>query len=216
MSIDPYSPVDQPKRTIAYGPLIWGTILIVVGAGWLLAALGLATLPWRAVLAAILIIVGVAAVAAAGADAPPSGLFGAGVTLSIILALLSTASSAFSLPLSGGVGDRAYSPTITTLEPEYTMVAGQMIIDLSDVDFPAGETRLEANVTFGRIVIRGIPDDVAVTVEGAATAGELSLLNSRWDGVGIRESVGDPDYEASARRLVIEARVGFGQIEVHR
>lgn len=216
MSTDPYSPIDQPKRAVAYGPLIWGTILIVVGAGWLLAALGLASLPWRAVLAAVLIIVGIAAVAVARTEAVPSGLFGAGVTLSIVLALLSTASSAFSLPLSGGFGDRNYTPTISTLETEYNMIAGQLIIHLGEVAFPEGETQLDVNVTFGRIVIDDIPDGVAVVVDGAATAGELSLLGSRWDGVGINESVADPGSATAARRLVIDARVGFGQIEVHR
>lgn len=216
MNGDPYSPVSEPTRSIAYGPLIWGTILIVVGAGWLLAALDVATVPWRAMLAAILIIVGVATLAGAASRGAPGGLFGAGVTLSIILALLSTASSAFSLPLSGGFGDRSFQPTNSTLEAEYNMLAGQMVIDLGEVTFPEGETRLGVNVTFGRIEIRRIPDDVAVSVEGAATAGQLQLLDSRWEGVGISENTSDPGFDTASRRLIIDARVGFGQVEVRR
>ncbi len=215
MSTDPYSP-EEPKRTIAYGPLIWGAILVVVGAGWLLAALDIAAVPWRALLAAILILIGIFLLATYGKSAAPEGLFGAGVTISVILALLSTFSAAFSLPLSGGVGERDYRPTIATLESEYNLVAGQMTLDLSDVEFPEGETHLKVGVTFGRIDITGIADDVALSINGRATAGELGLLGSRWNGVGIKESAADPGFPDAGRRLTIDARVGFGQIEVHR
>jgi predicted membrane protein len=215
MNMDPYSP-KEPGRTIAYGPLIWGAILVVVGAGWLLAALDITTVPWRALLAAILILIGVFLLATYSQPGAPEGLFGAGFTIAVILALLSTFSAAFSLPLSGGVGERDYHPTIATLEGEYNLVAGQMTLDLSEVEFPEGETHLAVGVTFGRIDITGIADDVAVSVDGRATAGELGLFGSRWNGVGVKESVADPGFPDASRRLAIEARVGFGQIEVHR
>jgi hypothetical protein len=210
-----YSPVET-KRTVAVGPLVWGTILIVVGAGWLLSTLGIATIPWRAALAAVLVVVGLAMTVASASDAPPQGLFGAGVTLALILALLSTANAAFSLPLAGGVGDRAIAPTIGTLEAEYQMVAGQLDIDLGGVVFPEGETQIEIGVTFGAIDVHGIPEDVSVMVSAEVTAGEMLILGSRWDGVSIDHQKMDPDFENAARRLVINARVGFGQIEVGR
>lgn len=214
MNGDPYAP-DRPERTIAYGPLIWGTILVVVGAGWLLAALDVASLPWRAVLAAVLIVIGIAMLATYGRQGA-SGLFGAGVTISVVLALLSTLSATFSLPLSGGVGDRTYTPTSETLESEYNMLAGQLTLDLAEMSFPTGETRLDVGVTFGRIVIDAIPDDIVVSIDARATAGELVLLESRWDGVNIKETVADPGFAGADRRLTINARVGFGQIEVNR
>lgn len=215
MSYDPYSPVET-KRTIAVGPLVWGTILIVVGAGWLLSTLGVATIPWRAALAAVLIVVGLAMTVASASDNPPQGLFGAGIALAVILALLSTANAAFSLPLAGGVGDRALAPTIGTLEAEYQMVAGQLDIDLGGVLFPEGETQIEIGVTFGTIEVHGIPENVSVMVNAEVTAGEMRILGSRWDGVSIDHQKMDPDFENAARRLVINARVGFGQIEVGR
>jgi hypothetical protein len=215
MNGDLYSPVDE-KRSVAMGPLVWGAILIVVGAGWLLAALDIANIPWRAALAFILIVVGVALLATASQGQAPEGLFTAGTVLAIVLALLSTASATFSLPLSGGFGDRSLSPTIATLAAEYRMVGGQLEISLRDVIFPEGETHIEVGVTFGRVVIDDIPDDVVVSVEGAVTAGELLLLGSRWDGLGIDERVAEPGFSSAGRRLSIDARVGFGQIEVNR
>ncbi|MDJ0952150.1 MAG: LiaF-related protein [Acidimicrobiia bacterium] len=215
MNGDLLSP-EEPKREIAVGPLVWGAILIVIGAGWLLATLGVANIPWRAALAAVLIVVGVALLVATARGPAPEGLFTAGVVLSIVLALLSTANAAFSLPLSGGIGDRQVDPTIATLETEYRLVAGQLDIDLSDVDFPPGETRVEVSVTFGRIYIHGIPDDVAVSIDSRITAGELSVLGSRWDGISIDQTKTEAGFATAPRRLTIEARVGFGQIEVTR
>ncbi len=215
MNNDLFSPVES-KRSIAIGPVVWGSILILVGAGWLLAALDIATIPWRAALAAVLILVGIALTATASQGQAPEGLFAAGTVLAIVLALLSTAGAAFSLPLSGGFGDRSISPTIATLEGEYRMVGGELDLSLRDVTFPEGETRIEVGVTFGVANIRDIPADVAVSVDAAVTAGELLLLGSRWDGVGIDEKLSDPGFDDATRRLVIEVRVGFGQIEVSR
>jgi predicted membrane protein len=215
MNGDPYTPAQSP-RTVAYGPLIWGAILVVVGAGWLLAALDVVSLPWRALLAAILIVIGIAMVSAYARGEPPGGLFGAGVTMSVVLALLSSFSATFSLPLSGGVGERTYSPTIGTLESAYNLMAGELTLDLAEVDLPDGDTHLEVGVTFGRIVIEEIPSNIAVAVDARATAGEVAVFNSRWDGINVKETVTDPGFSEADRRLIIDVRVGFGQIEVHR
>ncbi len=215
MNGDLYSPVE-PKRSIAVGPIVWGTILILIGVGWLLSTLGVATVPWRAALAAVLIVVGVALMAATTSGAATDGLFTAGTVLAVILALLSTANAAFSLPLAGGIGDRALQPTIATLEAEYQMVAGQLDIDLSEVQFPEGETRIDVGVTFGRIDIHDIPADVAVSIEARVTAGQMMVLGSRWDGLSIDHTKTEPGFAEAPNRLVIEARVGFGEIEVTR
>lgn len=215
MNDDLFSPVET-KRPIPVGQIVTGAILIVIGVGWLLSALDIATIPWRALLAGVLIVVGISLVAAAAQGSTPGGLVTTGVVLVITLALLSTASSAFSIPLRGGVGDRSYHPTAASLEPEYRLIAGQMHLDLTGIEIPAGETTIEVSVTFGKVVITGIPDDVATLVTARATAGEIVLFGSRWDGVGLDERAQDPSFEESARRFAIEVRVGFGQIEVTR
>jgi predicted membrane protein len=211
---DPYSP--EHARTIAYGPLVWGAILVVVGSGWLLGALDIADVPWRALIAAVLAIVGIVMVAASNREDRPEGLFGAGIALSIILALMSTFSAAFSVPLSGGVGNRSYQPTIETLDADYHLVAGELLLHLDDVVFPAGETQLSVGVTFGRIVIDGIGPDVAVSIDGRAAAGELVLLDSLQDGVSIEQQAVDPGFAEASNRLFIDARVGVGKVEVYR
>jgi predicted membrane protein len=215
MSNDFFAPAD-PKPPIPVGQIVTGAVLIVVGFGWLLSALDIATIPWRALLAAVLIVVGVALTAAASRGAAPGGLIGTGITLTVILAILSTVSTAFSVPLRGGFGDRNYSPTITSLETEYHLIAGQLELSLANVAFPEGETRIEAGVTFGKLVVDGIPDNVAVAVEVSAAAGQVKVLDSLWEGVGIDEAATEAGFAEATRRLVVEARVAFGQIEVSR
>lgn len=215
MSNDIFTPAD-PKPTIPVGQIVTGAVLIVIGVGWLLSVLDVATIPWRALLAAVLIVVGVALAAAASRGAAPGGLIGTGIALTVILAVLSTVSTAFSVPLRGGFGERSYSPTITNLEPEYHLIAGQLELDLADVEFPVGETRLEAGVTFGKLVVDGIPANVAVSVQASAAAGQVRVFDSLWEGVGINESKTEAGFTGAARRLVIDARVAFGEIEVSR
>jgi predicted membrane protein len=215
MSNDVFAPAD-PKPPIPVGQIVTGAVLIVVGFGWLLSALDIATIPWRALLAAVLIVVGVALTAAASRGVAPGGLVGTGITLIVILAVLSTVSTAFSVPLRGGFGDREYEPTIANLENEYHLIAGQLDLDLGNVEFLEGETRIEAGVTFGKLVIYGIPQDVAVSVDASAAAGQVEVFDSLWEGVGIDESLTEPGFSGAPRRLVIEARVAFGQIEVSR
>lgn len=215
MNDDLFSPVET-KPSVPVGQIVAGAVLIVIGVGWLLSALDIATIPWRALLAGVLIVVGIALAAASAQGVAPGGLVPTGLVLVAVLALLSTASSAFSIPLRGGVGDRDYNPTTSTVETEYRLIAGQMDLDLHKVEFPEGQTTIEASVTFGKLVVGGIPDDVAVSVAAKATAGEVVLFGSTWNGVGIDEMATDSGFEQAARRLVIETSVGFGQIEVHR
>jgi hypothetical protein len=215
MNNDLFSPVET-KPSAPVGQIVIGAVLIIVGVGWLLSAMDVATIPWRALLAGVLIVVGIALAAAASQGAAPEGLFSTGITLVVILAVLSTLTAAFSIPLRGGVGDRDYNPTTATLKTEYNLIAGQLDLVLDGVVFPEGETRIEAGVTFGKLVIESIPDDVAVKVEASATAGRINLFGSFQDGVNLDETSADPGFDTASRRLVIKAAVGFGEIEVQR
>lgn len=209
-----YSPVEE--RTVPTGQIVMGAVLIIVGIGWLLSALDVATIPWRALLAAVLIVVGIALVAIAPAGASPGALPATGMTLVVVLAVLSTVSSTFSVPLRGGFGERDYQPTTLDLRTEYHLIAGQLDLDLGNVVFPEGETHLDVGVTFGKLVIEGIPGDVAVTVNASAAAGQVTVFGSVWDGVNVEVSKTDDGFALARRRVVIDARVAFGQIEVSR
>lgn len=210
-----YSPVEQ-RPSAPTGQIVTGAVLIVVGVGWLLSALDVATIPWRALLAAVLIVVGIALVAIAPGGASPGALPATGITLVVILALLSTVSSTFSVPLRGGFGDRDYRPTTVELRTEYHLIAGQLELELGRVQFPEGETHLEVGVTFGKLVIEDVPEDVAVKVMASAAAGQVTVFGSVWEGVNVDATKVDDGFDRARKRIVIDARVAFGEIEVSR
>lgn len=210
-----YSPVEE-RTSVPTGQIVAGAVLIVVGVGWLLSALDVATIPWRALLAAVLIVVGIALVAIAPSGASPGALPATGITLVIILAVLSTVSSTFSVPLRGGFGDRDYQPATLDLRTEYHLIAGQLDLNLGDVEFPDGETHLEVGVTFGKLVIEHVPEDVAVMVNASAAAGQVTVFGTVWEGVNVDVMKTDDSFDLARRRVVIDARVAFGQIEVSR
>ena len=210
-----YSPIKE-RPSVPTGQIVMGAVLIVVGIGWLLSAMDIATIPWRALLATVLIIVGIALVGITPGNASPGALPATGIALVIILAVLSTVSSTFSVPLRGGYGDRDYRPAAIGAQAEYHLIAGEIDLELGEVDFAEGVTRVEVGVTFGKIVIQGIPDGVAVTVNASAAAGQVTVFDALWEGVNVDVTHVDDAFNQARRRLIIDARVVFGQIEVRR
>lgn len=215
MNEDMFSPAND-KPDVPVGQVVTGSVLVIVGVGRLLAALDIASVPWRALLAGILIVIGIGLVAAAARGNATGGLVSSGVALVVILALLSTASAALPVPRRGGIGERDFTPTALTLETEYRLIAGELHLDLTAVEFPEGETRIEASVTFGSLIIDGVAADIAISVEATATAGEIVLFGSTRSGVGLSERARDEGIGTATQDLIIEAPVGFGQIEVTR
>ena len=65
MNEDVFFPAD-PRPNVPIAQIVTGSILVVVGVGRLLSALDIATVPWRALLAGILIIIGIALATAGG------------------------------------------------------------------------------------------------------------------------------------------------------
>jgi phage shock protein PspC (stress-responsive transcriptional regulator) len=116
----------------------------------------------------------------------------------------------------GGMGERVERPrTAADLGDEYRLGAGQLEVDLSQLELPPGETRLEARVGFGELAIilpAGVPVDVTSEVEW----GDLKTLGREEDGRELHERVIDPNFEEADRRLVVDAHVRGGELSVRR
>lgn len=218
----PLSPADrsattgdpEPKRR-SVGQIVFGVILVGFGLAWLIAATDLFDVPWRAVLAGALIAVGVALAVSATRERH-GGLVVVGVILTVLLALVSTGEGLLDLPLSGGIGERDYRPqTIAALSNEYRLGIGEIVVDLTDVTFPAGETRIEASVTLGSLVVI-VPNDIAVRIDARTTAGEVRIFGSVFSGTSVDETVEDAGFADAAIRLTIDAAAGLGEVEVRR
>jgi phage shock protein PspC (stress-responsive transcriptional regulator) len=197
---------------------------------WVLVVLGLVAVVllglfselavWRAGDAwAFLLIAGAVALwltwfAAAGAR--PGWLRRLGVAVAsvavLLLVLVAAFLATFDVHLRDGVGERTLAPaSVDDLRGEYVLGIGELVLDLRGVAFPLGETRLEVRVDAGRMRVL-LPGDVALRASADARLGEIRLLGERVEGWEVDERVD----ETGQRLLVVDAKVGVGEIRIER
>ena len=199
-------PSGEP-RDIALRAALGVGILILSGAlaigGAVAAAAGGST-----VVAVILIAAGVAL--AGGAFFRPVRWL---ILPALLLAVSAGGVSAAGVSGSGGVGERHYQPASTSdLRDHYELGIGQLDIDLRDLDLPPGDTPLEVDLGVGdlRIVV---PSDVCLASKVEIGAGEARVLGRVNDGVDVSYEE-RPEAPPSASRLLLDAEIGLGAIEV--
>lgn len=118
--------------------------------------------------------------------------------------------------LRGGVGDRLERPVLAAdLQRDYRLGIGDLEVDLRDLELPPGETKLTAHVGIGELVV-DLPANVAVSVTGSVRGGDMQILGRERDGWRVRDRVVDPSFAEAKTRLLLDATVGFGDVEVRR
>jgi len=182
--------------------LVLGAILLLIGAAWLVVTLDLVDLPIQSAMAAGLILIGIVILVV--------GRHGGLVTLGVILTVMLAFMSLLDVPFEGGVGERTFRPASTAdLRQEYRMAIGRLTVDLTSIE---GTTisDVEISLGIGQVVVI-LPDEVSVRVEGDAGAGQVMILGSEQNGLGVEHSITEND-------AVFEVRVavGLGQVEVRR
>jgi hypothetical protein len=195
----------------ATGTVLVGGLLVLVGIGWLLDAAGV-EVPWRAVLPAALIAVGLACVAGAFRGRQPA-LMVVGVALAVVLSLAAAADWDLEVPLGGGVGDRTERPTTPADLTGYELGVGNLVVDLRQLQLPPGTTRVQARVGVGELAVE-VPQGVSVAVVARSGLGQVQALGQEEGGLASRI---DTVSEAGGdRRLELDLRVGLGQVRVER
>lgn len=197
-----------PRRGVSAGTLLFGGLLVVIGVLWLLQAADVIESPWRAVLPGALIAIGVAILIEAR-----RGLHGGLVTLGFILTVALTLATLVNVPLTAGVGDREYQPaTFETIDSPYELGIGEMTVNLSRVEFPAGETTVEIKHGIGDLTVI-VPRGVGTVVDWELGVGDITIFESfnqsgvRLDGVERREGQG-------AGTILLKISAGIGDVEV--
>ena len=197
--------------TRAYGSVVLGTILVLVGALWLLDAIDVIELQAAVVLPAVLAIVGVALIFGAF-DGPHSGLVVLGVFLTV--AVVAAALTPFD-SWRGGVGEREHNVTnASELAPSYRLGMGELRIDLSDLRL-VESTTVSASVGAGTIQI-DLPPGLAVSIEANVGAGDIDLLGETAEGLGVSRTYVSPDFDTAEVALTLDLDVSAGEIEVSR
>lgn len=203
------------RRPPPTGTLVTGGLLTLIGVLWLLATLDV-RVPLRPLLAVGLVATGAGLLAGAVRGRRYRGLVGLGVTLTVVLALASTAHSVLDVPLALGMGERTVRPTgPVSLQEEHRLLAGQLTIDLRQVEVPQGVTEVSASVVLGQVVVR-LPPGAAAEIEASVGAGEARALGRSESGPGVDLTARTANYDQAPRRLRLRLSVGLGQIEVQR
>lgn len=134
--------------------------------------------------------------------------------LGVPLAAATLATSAVSMPVAAGLGDRLWQPASTTgLQPTYRLGAGDGTLDLSRLS-GADARPVTASVGLGRLRVI-VPRDLDVTVHGRAGAGNVTLFGDDHAGRRVDRQVTDPSV-ASTGSITLDLRVGVGHVEVDR
>ena len=121
--------------------------------------------------------------------------------------------------LDTSVGDRIERPATTTaLAPKYELGIGDLDVDLTDVALPAGRTDLKTTLGIGDLVVH-VPYGTRVDADARTSAGRVNLFGEKHSGTGVHEHLvsdsGSSPTQAP-RVLVLDARVGIGNVEVVR
>jgi hypothetical protein len=216
--VDIFSDANSEESTQGKHPsgtATFGLLLIAVGATWLLTALDVVDLSWRTIMSGALILVGVALVAGSRRGTH-GGLITAGVILTVVLGLASTAEGILDVPFSGGIGNSTFTPaSVLDRYDTYRLAIGDLTVDLRSTDLSEGTTTIEASVAIGQLRVE-LPRGVAVQVVGSVGAGRLMFDGQEYSGTGVDEIVTDAGFDAASPRLILQVQVGLGNIEVDR
>ena len=213
MSALPPAPERTPKP-LPVGRLLVGVLLVLLGVGWLLEAVGATNLDWDLILPAGLILVGAALVVAGWQGRGRGGLIALGVVLTVVLMI----GTVVRVPFGAGVGDRTERPrSLGALEDRYELSIGELTVDLRDLTWHGevpSEVRVEGAVGIGQLVVLvggGFP---CVAAHAEAGIGEVVVFGERQGGI-------TPEYRTEAVCLAapileLDVSVGLGQVEVRR
>jgi hypothetical protein len=202
-------PVEETRdRVPSLGQIVTGAILMLIGFAWLAEAADWFDVPWRALLAGALIIVG-AALMFGARRASHGGLIAFGVILAVLLSLSSAVAVLADIPLTGGIGEQRHRPTVE-LDDEYRWGIGQMTLDLRDLSAEEAGEAVAASVAIGELVVY-LPTGVDVAIEARVGIGEVQIFDERSSGFDADLSVAAPEGA-----LTLDLDVAIGKVEVRR
>jgi phage shock protein PspC (stress-responsive transcriptional regulator) len=201
----------RPRKPSLVAPVL-GALLAAAGTLGLLHVADVYDVDVALALAVAVAGIGLAIAVGALTGFRVSGLVGVGL---VLLAAFGFA-AALPVSISEGVGDRLERPlTATALERRYEYGIGDFELDLRNVELSGGTTRVDASLGIGELLVV-VPDDVALDIDAHAGAGEVIVMGSMDDGLGARRELVLPGPDDDSPLLVLDAGVGFGQVEVRR
>ena len=210
--VEPPAPKEHKPQRITW------TVLSLLA---LLAAVGLAasTGDWWNVSATRLlgigvVTIGVGVVAGQLRSGGARGL----IPLGILAALALVPVSAVDGLLDDGVGEATYRPTsIAELETTYEHGIGQLVVDLSELDFGGRTDTIDINLGIGELIVI-VSKDTGGQAVLQARAGEISHFRPNTNSVSFDEGLnvdsGAVVFEGENGSLDLNINVGLGTAEL--
>ena len=192
---------------VSSGPRSWGP-------GWFFGA----GLIWLAV--AAVVVLAVARVGGAHRIWKVLGLMILSLValLAVIVGGAFTAVALSGVPIHGGVGDRELRPTVASqVQHDYRLAIGNMVLDLRNVQFPAGSTSVNASVGIGHLLVE-VPPGVVVSVNAHSGIGNVTYADGQGNsdaasfGSGSAANASSP----SEPHLNLTATTGIGVVQLAR
>ncbi len=161
---------DDAAQIIARGTLVLLVLIAALGAA---TAVGFVAAVGGGVAVAIIAIVAGVALLAAGLLGGPLWTMLPAIVLVVPLAVVSAAG----IDLHGGVGQQDYRPaSVAQLKPEYRLGVGQMTLDLRRLDLAAGSTDVKLVVGVGEAIVR-VPENACVSTDAQIGAGQADVVD---------------------------------------
>ncbi|CAN5892496.1 hypothetical protein BH23ACT10_BH23ACT10_21430 [soil metagenome] len=128
---------------------------------------------------------------------------------------LTTASVLPAIP-GNGVGERRYVPqTVADLRQPYELTAGEMIIDLTELELTPGQVAtVDATMGVGSLQVV-VPEGVGIRGDAFANVGAIDVLDDTNGGPDTNVSFSEPADEGSAT-IDVDLRTGVGEIDIRR
>jgi phage shock protein PspC (stress-responsive transcriptional regulator) len=187
---------SDPAKVVAR--LAIAALIGIAALGGFLGVGALAALGGGVVLAILAIVAGVALIATAFVGGPRWLILPA-LVLVLPLALVAAAGINF----DGGVGKRFYVPaSAADLHRDYRLGMGQLTVDMRDVSLPPGQTDVHVQVGIGEAIVR-IPENACVSSDVTVGLGHAGILHRSNDGIDVafadtaRDTTGAPQVRIS-------------------
>ena len=208
----PPTEIRTPRTNSAR--IIVGALILLIGVAWMLEIAGAVDeIPWSYLLPAAVIVIGVGLIADSRGPTH-GGLVFLGIVLTLFL-LIDVSVSSFNFTTGDTViGPSSHSPASVDDLDDYGIFAGELTVDLTGVEFPVGETEVNASAFAGSVKII-VPAGVTVELNAGTFAGEIRALGKRSEGLGPRLDETFPGTDAG-RVLVLDVTTFAGEIEVTR
>jgi phage shock protein PspC (stress-responsive transcriptional regulator) len=229
----PFVPVGPPPVPPTFGPprvpapkpprpprsrlsrIVFSVLLIVLGTMFALSELRW-SIPVDAYFAAGLAVIGLGLVVGAWYGRA-RGLIAVGIIGAIALGSVSAADGLHG-PGPIRTGTHTFAPAaVSQLQPAYRQDVGDMVLDLSKVDFTGQDVNVSAQVNLGNLKIV-LPNTVDVVVVADVNVGNAQVFGENWNGLGLdQRTVTDNGTDGvGGGKLHIDASVDAGNLEVRR